>query len=116
MERVKGQKILFGRMVEDEKSFLCLVDSEVAPMPGFLPGQVLAAEDLFRDWIGEALNHRQALYPKKRTQRGFSRNTSAISIGLCQFETPEIPGLSDQAPSQISNFKFSSPAAGSGLL
>ena len=54
---MKVQKIFFGGMVENEKAFLGFVDTEVAHLPGFLSGQVVAAEDLFRERIGEALDH-----------------------------------------------------------
>jgi hypothetical protein len=61
MERLKGQKIFFGRMVEDEEAFLGFVDADVAQFSGFFLSQVVAAENLFRDGIGEAFDHQGGL-------------------------------------------------------
>lgn len=61
MERMKGQKFFFGGMVEDEQALLGLVDADVAQLSGFFLGQFVAAEDLFREWVGEAFDHRATL-------------------------------------------------------
>jgi hypothetical protein len=58
---MKGQKIFFGRMVEDGQAFLSFVDADVAQLSAIFLGQVLAAEDLFREWVGEAFDHRGGL-------------------------------------------------------
>ena len=61
MERMQGQEISLSGMVEDEQAFLGFVDADVAQLPGFFLGQILAAENLFREWIGEAFDHRGKL-------------------------------------------------------
>jgi hypothetical protein len=61
MERMKGQKVFFGGMVEDEQAFLRFVDADVAQLLGFFLGQVVAAENLFRECVGEAFDHRKRL-------------------------------------------------------
>jgi len=61
MERMKAQKVFFGGMVEDEQAFLGFIDSYVAQLPSFFFGQIVAAENLFREWIGEAFDHRGKL-------------------------------------------------------
>jgi hypothetical protein len=61
MERMKGQKVFFGGMVEDEQAFLRFVDADVAQLLRFFLGQVVAAENLFRECVGEAFDHRKRL-------------------------------------------------------
>jgi hypothetical protein len=36
-------------MVEDEEAFLGFIEADVAQLPGFFLGQVVAAENLFRE-------------------------------------------------------------------
>jgi hypothetical protein len=61
MERMKGQQIFFGGMVKDEEPFLGFIDADITQLSGLFLGQVVAAEDLFREWIGEAFDHRGTL-------------------------------------------------------
>jgi hypothetical protein len=61
MERMKGQKVFFGGMVEYEQAFLGFIDADVAQLSGFFLGQVVAAENLFRNCVGEAFDHRTKL-------------------------------------------------------
>lgn len=56
VEGVKGQKIFFGGMVEDEEAFPGFIDADVAQLSAFFPGQVVASEELFRQCIGEAFD------------------------------------------------------------
>jgi hypothetical protein len=55
MERTHGQEIFFGGMVEDEQAFLGFIDADAPQLPRFFLGQIVAAENLFLEWIREAL-------------------------------------------------------------
>ena len=57
-------------MVEDEQALLGFIDADVAQLPGFFLGQVVAAENLFRNCVGEAFDHLTKLQPIMRTEQG----------------------------------------------
>jgi hypothetical protein len=48
-------------MMKDHEAFLRFIEADVAQSFGFFPRQVLAAENLFRERVGEAFNHRGEL-------------------------------------------------------
>jgi hypothetical protein len=49
MEGMQRQEIFLGGMVEDEQAFLGFIDADVAQLPSFFLGQIVAAENLFRE-------------------------------------------------------------------
>jgi len=58
MKRMKCKEILLGRMMKNHEAFLRFIEADVAQLFGFFPRQVIAAEKFFREWVGEAFNHR----------------------------------------------------------
>jgi len=49
VERMKGQKIFFGGMVEDEETFLGFIDADASQLFGFFLGQIITTKDFFRE-------------------------------------------------------------------
>ncbi len=55
--------------MKDHEAFLRFIEADVAQLSGFFLRQFLAAEDLFREWIGEAFDHQCDCNPKREQDR-----------------------------------------------
>ena len=57
--------------MKDHEASLCFIEADVAQSLLLSPREVLAAENPFREWIGETLDHRSSeLVSTKRIRQG----------------------------------------------